>query len=206
MNLFDERRTKCLYLGHLHGCCKLCTFLKHLMLQKKMQQFRIPYQFWKMKQLLKKITSAVSVTGAEVAQYASKNLPGFLKKMPAYKDNLAQALEKAFLQFDETIIHEDVLKELKAMAGVESDGEAEQDDGGSNTTLISYTYPSFPHTQPSSLPHTHPSHITRFPIYAHIPRLPIHTHTQTSRFSPTHPTSLPTHTPRLPTQTPRVSP
>ena len=49
--------------------------------------------------------------------------------MPDYKNDLTQALEDAFLQFDATIIHDDVLKELKAIAGVESDGEAEPDEG-----------------------------------------------------------------------------
>ena len=72
-----------------------------------------------------------------MAQYASKNLPDFLKKMSTYKEDLGQALEEAFLKFDETIIHDDVLKELKEMAGVESDGEPEQDEGG----YPSYTCP-----------------------------------------------------------------
>jgi len=57
--------------------------------------------------------------GAEVAQYTAQHLPEFLKQLSAYKEGrLAQALEDAFLDYDKTLTTEDVISELKEIAGV----------------------------------------------------------------------------------------
>ncbi|KAL3869304.1 hypothetical protein ACJMK2_041998 [Sinanodonta woodiana] len=68
--------------------------------------------------------------GAEVAQYCSLNLPSFIKDCQEYKDgHLEDALKKAFLEFDASLVKEEVIKELKVIAGVDDDGEEDEEDG-----------------------------------------------------------------------------
>lgn len=62
--------------------------------------------------------------GAEVAQYCATNLPQFIKETNHYKEGkLADALVEAYLGFDALLTLPSVVKELKVMAGVESDEE-----------------------------------------------------------------------------------
>lgn len=66
-------------------------------------------------------------SGSEVAQYCSLHLPDFIKNTDQYKEgNLEQALIDAFLQFDGTLVQEDVIKELKALAGEDDNDEEEE--------------------------------------------------------------------------------
>ena len=68
--------------------------------------------------------------GPEVAAYAASNLPKFLKDLPSYKTGkLAQALEDAFLGFDEKLTRPEVIKELKELAGMPSDDNKEEGEG-----------------------------------------------------------------------------
>ncbi|XP_053394815.1 protein phosphatase 1G-like isoform X2 [Mercenaria mercenaria] len=70
--------------------------------------------------------------GAEVAQYTAAHLPDFLKALPIYKDGkLAEALQEAFLGFDQVLTQESVIQELKTLAGVDDDEneEVEDDEG-----------------------------------------------------------------------------
>lgn len=69
--------------------------------------------------------------GAEVAQYCAVHLPDYIKSIPAFKaGNMAQALEDAFLGFDETLMHSEVKDELKQMAGilVDQPSDAEENE------------------------------------------------------------------------------
>lgn len=66
------------------------------------------------------------ITGAEVAQYCATNLPSFLKESRLYKEGkYIEALEEAYLGFDALLTTPEVIKELKVLAGVESDDEHE---------------------------------------------------------------------------------
>lgn len=66
--------------------------------------------------------------GAEVAQYCAANLPPFLKESRLYKEGkYIEALEEAYLGFDALLTTPEVIKELKVLAGVESDDEHEDD-------------------------------------------------------------------------------
>lgn len=67
--------------------------------------------------------------GAEVAQYCSAKLPDYLKSTLEYKDGqLADALQQAFLGFDATLRDDKVIKELKALAGVDDEGDEDDDE------------------------------------------------------------------------------
>lgn len=67
--------------------------------------------------------------GAEVAEYCSMHLPNFIKSSNMYKaGNIAQALEDAFLDFDVNLVKEDVLQNLKQMAGVTNDTEDSENE------------------------------------------------------------------------------
>lgn len=62
--------------------------------------------------------------GAEVAQYCATNLPQFIKDTTCYTEGkLSAALEEAYLGFDALLTTPLVVKELKILAGVESDEE-----------------------------------------------------------------------------------
>ena len=64
-----------------------------------------------------------------MAQYTSAKLPDFLKSTLEYKDGvLGEALQQAFMGFDATLRDDEVIKELKALAGVDDD--ADEDDEG----------------------------------------------------------------------------
>ncbi|CAH1773594.1 unnamed protein product [Owenia fusiformis] len=66
--------------------------------------------------------------GSEVAQYCSSHLPDFLKELQSYKEgNISQALEDAFLKFDETLTREEVVHELKQIAQLDDDGDADEE-------------------------------------------------------------------------------
>uniref|UniRef100_A0A915CE89 protein-serine/threonine phosphatase n=1 Tax=Parascaris univalens TaxID=6257 RepID=A0A915CE89_PARUN len=57
--------------------------------------------------------------GSEVARYTALHLPDFLKQKTSWKEgDYQKALDEAFLEFDELLRSEDVLKELKVLAGV----------------------------------------------------------------------------------------
>lgn len=58
--------------------------------------------------------------GHEVATYCALHLPDFLKSSEAYKKgDIAQALEDAYLDFDERLASEDAVKQLKIIAGIQ---------------------------------------------------------------------------------------
>ncbi|XP_078599728.1 protein phosphatase 1G-like isoform X2 [Branchiostoma floridae x Branchiostoma japonicum] len=66
--------------------------------------------------------------GAEVAEYCAKYLPEHLQSMQLYKDgNLTDALQEGFLSFDEKLTQEDVVNELKQLAGLSEDEQNEQE-------------------------------------------------------------------------------
>ena len=69
--------------------------------------------------------------GAEVAQYTATHLPAYIRDLEAYKDQrLAQALEEAFLGFDNILTQDKVIAELRELAGVNPDeGETEGEWG-----------------------------------------------------------------------------
>lgn len=62
-----------------------------------------------------------------MAQYCAKYLPQCIKETDQYKDgDLGSALTDAFLKFDSTLVEEDVIKELKLLAGVDENEEEEE--------------------------------------------------------------------------------
>ncbi|XP_066272215.1 protein phosphatase 1G-like isoform X2 [Branchiostoma lanceolatum] len=66
--------------------------------------------------------------GAEVAEYCAKYLPEHLQAMQLYKDgNLKDALQEGFLSFDEKLTQEEVINELKQLAGLSEDEQNEQE-------------------------------------------------------------------------------
>ncbi|KAL5015896.1 hypothetical protein ScPMuIL_005485 [Solemya velum] len=68
--------------------------------------------------------------GAEVAKYCAQHLPDSIKQSAAYKaGNLVKSLEESFLSFDSTLTDDDVIKELKVLAGVDDEGDEEEVDG-----------------------------------------------------------------------------
>lgn len=67
--------------------------------------------------------------GAEVAQYCALHLPNCIKETEQYKKGeLGEGLVEAFLKFDAQLVEENVIKELKALAG-EDENEEEEEDG-----------------------------------------------------------------------------
>ena len=67
-------------------------------------------------------------SGAEVAVYTAQNFPEFLKTIPAFKEGrLSQALEDAFLAFDEDLIKSESLTKLKELAGCDKDEQTEEE-------------------------------------------------------------------------------
>ncbi|VDO96130.1 unnamed protein product [Soboliphyme baturini] len=59
--------------------------------------------------------------GSEVAEYSCENFPEFLKSLDIWKGGkLGQALEDAFLKFDQSLMKPEVLKELKLRADANS--------------------------------------------------------------------------------------
>jgi len=68
--------------------------------------------------------------GAEVAQYCAQRLPDFIKSLTSYQNNnINEALEEAFLKFDNTLIKPEVVHELKILAGTEElDKEIDDED------------------------------------------------------------------------------
>ncbi|XP_078670201.1 protein phosphatase 1G-like isoform X2 [Branchiostoma floridae x Branchiostoma belcheri] len=66
--------------------------------------------------------------GAEVAEYCAKYLPEHLQQLQLYKDgNLRDALQEGFLSFDERLTQEEVINELKQLAGLSEDEQNEQE-------------------------------------------------------------------------------
>lgn len=64
--------------------------------------------------------------GAEVAQYCAMHLPKYIKETESYMaNNLGQGLIDAFLEFDSILIKENVIKELKELAGEDEDEDEE---------------------------------------------------------------------------------
>nr|KAI8750109.1 protein phosphatase 1G-like [Biomphalaria glabrata] len=69
--------------------------------------------------------------GSEVAKYCEKHFPDFVKTLMAeqdgFSDNIKQFIQLAFLTFDATLTDEDVIKELKELAGKDDDVEDEEE-------------------------------------------------------------------------------
>lgn len=75
--------------------------------------------------------------GAEVAQYASKKYPEFLKNNESYKkQDYAEALKQSFLEFDASLIKEEVYKELKALCDDHFSSADENEDMKSNLDAL----------------------------------------------------------------------
>lgn len=69
-----------------------------------------------------------------MAQYCSKFLPDCIKDTEEYKEGqLGPALVDAFLKFDSTLVQDEIIKELKLLAGVDENDEEE--DGNWHVTL-----------------------------------------------------------------------
>ena len=69
----------------------------------------------------------LSFAGSEVAQYCSKFLPDCIKETDQYKEGqLGPALVDAFLKFDSTLVQDEIIKELKLLAGVDENDEEEE--------------------------------------------------------------------------------
>ncbi|KAI8499276.1 Protein phosphatase 1G [Branchiostoma belcheri] len=67
-------------------------------------------------------------SGAEVAEYCAKYLPDHLQQLQLYKEgNLRDALQEGFLSFDERLTQEEVINELKQLAGLSEDEQNEQE-------------------------------------------------------------------------------
>ncbi|KAL8596648.1 hypothetical protein ACOMHN_032590 [Nucella lapillus] len=67
--------------------------------------------------------------GSEVAHYCSEYLPDCIKGTEQYKEgDLGPALIDAFLRFDSSLVQEEVVKQLKQLAGVDENDEEEEDD------------------------------------------------------------------------------
>eukprot|EP00112_Aurelia_sp_Birch-Aquarium-sp1_P009285 Seg205.16 transcript_id=Seg205.16/GoldUCD/mRNA.D3Y31 product="Protein phosphatase 1G" protein_id=Seg205.16/GoldUCD/D3Y31 len=65
--------------------------------------------------------------GQEVAQYCSKKLASFIKDTEAYKNgDLKTSLNEAFLNIDKSILTDEVIKELKELAGDQDDEEEDE--------------------------------------------------------------------------------
>ena len=65
-----------------------------------------------------------------MAQYCSKFLPDCIKETDQYKEgDLGPGLVDAFLKFDSTLVQEDVIKELKLLAGVDENEGGEEEEG-----------------------------------------------------------------------------
>ena len=61
-----------------------------------------------------------------MAQYCSKFLPNCIKETDDYKEGeLGPSLVDAFLKFDSTLVQEEIIKELKRLAGVDENDEEE---------------------------------------------------------------------------------
>lgn len=64
--------------------------------------------------------------GQEVAAYCAKYLPQFLKTLDEYKtNNIEEALKQLFLKFDESLLGEEVLKELAQIRDPDNEDEEE---------------------------------------------------------------------------------
>eukprot|EP00794_Sanderia_malayensis_P004672 gene4672-5281_t len=60
--------------------------------------------------------------GQEVAQYCAKRLPEFIRKTEAYKNgDLKKALGEAFVEIDKSILTDEVIAELRELAGDDAD-------------------------------------------------------------------------------------
>ncbi|ESO92097.1 hypothetical protein LOTGIDRAFT_180731 [Lottia gigantea] len=65
--------------------------------------------------------------GSEVAQYCALYLPKFIKNLSEYeKGDLAECFKAAFLKFDATLVDEEVIKELKVLAGDDDGGDEDE--------------------------------------------------------------------------------
>lgn len=65
--------------------------------------------------------------GAEVAQYSSQHLPGFMRQLTEYKEgDIEKALIQAFVSFDRHLLDEEVVETLKILAGQDNDTDDEK--------------------------------------------------------------------------------
>ncbi|VDM67036.1 unnamed protein product [Strongylus vulgaris] len=71
--------------------------------------------------------------GDEVSKYTAMKLPDFLKEREFWaKDDLVTTLQEIFVDFDDILRSEEVMKELKRMAK-ESEDAPDRDDDGDNS-------------------------------------------------------------------------
>lgn len=64
--------------------------------------------------------------GHEVSQYCAEKLPEFIKNTEAYKaGDIERALVDGYLEFDGTLVKEDVVQQLKRIAQDKSSGVSE---------------------------------------------------------------------------------
>ncbi|KAK4336619.1 hypothetical protein RND71_043958 [Anisodus tanguticus] len=67
--------------------------------------------------------------GAEVAQYTSAEYPKFLKNNKFFKEkDYLNALKNSFIEFDSTLVKDDVYKKLKILAGDDMTSDEEKED------------------------------------------------------------------------------
>lgn len=67
--------------------------------------------------------------GAEVAEYAAKHLPDWIRELPQFKEGkYEEALIKGFVSFDERLTKPEVVAELKKLANIEDEGDVSEDE------------------------------------------------------------------------------
>lgn len=75
--------------------------------------------------------------GAEVSDYTARKFPDFLKAMDLWKEGkIGEALAAAFIQFDEHLTKEEVIDEIRRMAGIP---KKEEQTGQEKTTILPKT-------------------------------------------------------------------
>lgn len=87
----------------------------------------------------------LSITGAEVAKYCELHFPDFVKKMMTANtdEDLSKIIQSAFLDFDATLVEEDVVKRLKELAGRDDGNEEEEDGKGLSSLIHVWHFPFF---------------------------------------------------------------
>ncbi|XP_062617957.1 protein phosphatase 1G-like, partial [Saccostrea cucullata] len=64
--------------------------------------------------------------GSEVAQYASLHFPDYIKQHPLFKEGkLKEALENAFLEFDQKLLEKEACDEMRVLAGIDEERDEE---------------------------------------------------------------------------------
>lgn len=74
--------------------------------------------------------------GAEVSAYCALKLPDYLKKLDSYKTGeMEKALKEAFIGFDQTLLKETVIEELKQLAKKNPDNGADDSEADEEENL-----------------------------------------------------------------------